>query len=426
MATKKVGIYRKYHGEAPQDASGRSLPKSEWPKRRLFHWAVRWFGENGNRYSKSFRNRKEAERFAETKQSEVRIGKADPPPSICLSEFIKEHGKVMQGQVARATLVSQLCALRMFMDHVGKNVRLCDVRPRHAEAFVAARLASGRKVATVNKDIRTLKAVFNLAIDPRGYLLPGQNPFARIRQRKLGSKPIRYVAPQEFRVLLSAAPTLWWKAFLSVAYTVGARLGELLHLTWADVDFEQDRIRIVSKSAEGGVHEWEPKDHEGRLLPVPRDVMGLLVELQTEAAEGCPYVFLPKWRWEYIRRAQEAGQWDDRGSLLNNLRSRLATLRKAAGVAKFTYHDLRRSCITNWARHLPIHVVRKLAGHSGIKTTQEYYLSVQEDDLEKARRVQSEILKADPTDPLLTHFGQKRPFSGDAADSGDSQVPPGQ
>jgi len=236
----------------------------------------------------------------------------------------------------------------------------------------------------------------------------------------------RPMAPQEFRVLLSAAPTLWWRAFLSAAYTIGARLGELLHLTWADVDFEQDRIRIVSKSAEGGVHEWEPKDHEGRLLPVPRDVMGLLVELQTEAAEGCPYVFLPKWRWEYIRRAQEAGRWDDRRSLLNNLRSRLATLRKAAGVTKFTYHDLRRSCITNWARHLPIHVVRKLAGHSDIKTTQDYYLSVQEDDLEKARRVQSEILKADPTDPLLTHFGQKRPFSGDAADSGNSQVPPGQ
>jgi hypothetical protein len=71
-------------------------------------------------------------------------------------------------------------------------------------------------------------------------------------------------------------------------------------------------------------------------------------------------------------------------------------------------------------------VVRKLAGHSDIKTTQEYYLSVQEDDLEKARQVQSEILKADPTDPLLTHFGQKRPFSGDAADSSNSQVPPGQ
>ncbi|MGB2755698.1 MAG: site-specific integrase [Phycisphaerae bacterium] len=61
-------------------------------------------------------------------------------------------------------------------------------------------------------------------------------------------------------------------------------------------------------------------------------------------------------------------------------------------MAKFTFHDLRRTCITNWAKHLPVHVVRKLAGHSDIKTTQRYYLSVQEDDLEKARVVQSEVL----------------------------------
>jgi hypothetical protein len=92
-------------------------------------------------------------------------------------------------------------------------------------------------------------------------------------------------------------------------------------------------------------------------------------------------------------------------------------------VVKCTFHDLRRSCITNWARHLPAHVVQKLAGHSDIKTTQVYYLAVQEDDLERARQVQSAILNGDPTDPLLTHFGQNRPFSGQPAEGSDSQVP---
>ena len=49
--------------------------------------------------------------------------------------------------------------------------------------------------------------------------------------------------------------------------------------------------------------------------------------------------------------------------------------------------------------------IKKLAGHSDIKTTQCYYLSVQEDDLEKARQVQSEIPGGVLTDLLLTHFG---------------------
>ena len=91
---------------------------------------------------------------------------------------------------------------------------------------------------------------------------------------------------------------------------------------------------------------------------------------------------------------------------MNNLNRRLATLRSRAGLEKFTYHDLRRSCITNWAKVLPAHVVQKLAGHSDIKTTQKYYLSVQEDDLDRARRAQSAILEVDPTDPKLTHSGE--------------------
>jgi integrase len=420
MATEKVGIYRKYHGKVPRDDSGRPLPRSEWPKKRLFSWVARWFDANGSRYSRSFRNRKEAEWFAETKQADVRVGKAAPPPGIGFEEFVDAHEKVMQGQVARTTLVSQLCALRMFMDHVGKDTRLSDIRPRHAESFVAARLAAGRKVATVNKDIRTLKAVFNLAIDPRGYLFEGQNPFRKIKQRKYCPKPIRYVSPQEFRSLCASATNLWWKALLSVAYTTGARIGEILNLTWADLDFETNQIRIARKQEGEGSPTWEPKDREGRVLPTPPEVMQLLADLQASSTEGCPYVLVPPERWEHIQRLRENGTWTETQFLINNLNRNLAVLRRRAGVAKFTYHDLRRSCLTNWARFLPTHVVQKLAGHSDIKTTQTYYLAVQEDDLEKARQVQSAILNGNPTDPLLTHYG---PSSGRPAGGGNSQGP---
>jgi integrase len=53
-------------------------------------------------------------------------------------------------------------------------------------------------------------------------------------------------------------------------------------------------------------------------------------------------------------------------------------------------------------------VVRKLAGHSDIKTTEKYYLAVRQEYLDKARLLQSKILANDLTDPLLTHFGQNR------------------
>ena len=177
------------------------------------------------------------------------------------------------------------------------------------------------------------------------------------------------------------------------------------------MNFGNNRIRIVRKEASNILSDWEPKDHEGRVLPVPEKVMQLLADLQSEAMEGCPYVFVPAWRWDFIQQARKSRKWKENQSLLNNLNKRLGTLRKKAGLKHFTYHDLRRSCITNWAKELPAHVVQKLAGHSDIKTTQKYYLSVQEDDLEAARKVQSKILKLDPTDQILTNSGENESFS---------------
>ncbi len=411
MATEKVGIYRNYYGPVPRDSSGKPFPKIDWPKKRAHSWVVRWFGSDGQRYGRSFKTRKEAERCAKKKQEQIGQGKADPPKGVSFVNFVTEHAQLMKGQVARATLADQMRALRMFMEHIGETTWLRSIKPRHAESFISVRLASARKIGTVNKDIRTLKRVFNLAIEPRGYLMPEQNPFARIKQRKQSAKSIRYITAQEFRKLLGAASTLWWKAFLSVAYTTAARKNEIVNLTWADVDFEQNRIRITSKQAGASLSDWEPKDHEGRILPAPAGVLQLLVDLQLEAPEGCPYVFVPTWRWHYIQKARKCGRWNQNRALLNNLNRKLTTLQKKAGLAKFSYHDLRRSCITNWAKHLPAHVVRKLAGHSDIKTTLRYYLSVQEDDLEKARQIQSQILESDPTDQILTNSDKNDGFS---------------
>ncbi|MHC4538809.1 MAG: site-specific integrase [Planctomycetota bacterium] len=64
----------------------------------------------------------------------------------------------------------------------------------------------------------------------------------------------------------------------------------------------------------------------------------------------------------------------------------------------FTPHDLRRSCITNWSKRLPIQTVQHLAGHSNIATTRKHYLSVQSSDMETAREIQSKLMTS------LTNF----------------------
>ena len=415
MATEKVGIYRKYHGPVPKTKSGRPLPKSDWPKKRSFRWAVRWFGSDGKRYSKSHKTRKEAERFAESKQSDVRSGKVDPPQKISLNHYYKEHPKLMKGSIASRTLSMQLTALRLLADHVGWNTKLKQVKSKDVEEFRAARLEYGISPASANRELRTLRRLFNLAI-VRDYIGKEDNPCNAIPMIKTTPKKPPYCSPKEFLSIYRLAPDAFWKALLVTVYTTGIRLGELLNLTWEDIDFQKKLLHVNRKSREDSVQSWQPKDHELRTIPIPEQAVDLLAAWNSVSPENCPYVFMTKERWDYYCTQVARNEWKEDQYLVNNILRRFKTICRKACLRLYSIHDLRRSCITNWARQLPIHVVQQLAGHSDIRTTQKYYLSVHEEDIAKAQKVQAKLLgkipTSDLTDPKVTHSSKIRSFPG--------------
>ena len=132
-------------------------------------------------------------------------------------------------------------------------------------------------------------------------------------------------------------------------------------------------------------------------------------------------------RWDYYRQRVQQEAWRGSMDLVNNVLRRFQTLCRKAGVKEYAVHDLRRSCITNWAKRLPIHVVQQLAGHADINTTRNYYLSVQAEDIKKAQEVQAAVLGTIPagdlTDPKLTHWTGKRAFPGRRAGQAQQKTP---
>jgi len=106
----------------------------------------------------------------------------------------------------------------------------------------------------------------------------------------------------------------------------------------------------------------------------------LLVNIQAQAMEGHPYVFVSPKRLEQIKERRKIGMWNPRSELINNLTRDFNVIHSRANVAECTIHDLRRSAITNWAESLPIQVVQTLAGHTNIATTKKYYLAVRFED----------------------------------------------
>jgi integrase len=321
----------------------------------------------------------------------------------------------MVGNIARTTLALHMATAELLAEFVGWERKMDEITPRDIEGFRARRLRSGIRASTANKEVKILRRLFHLAA-LRGYVRQDRNPCVGIPMLRVGPTRPRYISREVFGSIYSQATDTFWRAFLVVMYTTGLRLREAMHLLWRDVDLHAGRLHVTRRAGIGLVQAWTPKDHEMRSIPLPPQAISLLATLQGISPRGCPYVFLEPGRWEYYRSTVEQGRWGPHRDLANNQLRRFQTLCRRAGVEEFTVHDLRRSCITNWAKKLPIHVVQQLAGHSDIQTTRQFYLSVQAEDMARAQALQAEVLavipQGDLTDPKLTHFAPKRAFPG--------------
>jgi integrase len=384
MATEKVGTYRKWHGRVPIDSSGTPLPKREWPQVRSFSWAVRWFGSDGKRFSKSFKSRKEAERYAETKQAEVRVGKGDQPRAVTLAEFARMYLD-LRGDLAPMTKVEHARTLRLLNEFLGAQMVVSKVTALDARRFVAwyrKREYRGRTPApaTVNRIVRECKRIFREAV---ACSLTRENPFHEMRQEKIGQRPWHFISPREYRRLIEASPSLRWQGLITLGYCCGLRLGEVLNLTWSDVEFERSEVRVVRKDASECLAAWTPKDKDIRMLPLPNLAVNVLVELQVAATDGQEYVFVNGKGPANGDRMKRLNIWRD-----------FQEIRKKAGLPKCSFQDLRKSYCTNLAGAVPLHVVQELAGHADIRTTRKHYVKVRDEQIDLVRHALEEVMRS--------------------------------
>ena len=384
MATEKVSVCRKYHGAVPTDKSGNPLPKSEWPRERPYRWAVRWFGSDGKRFSKSFESRREAERYAESKQLEVRVGKGDQPRAITLAEFYRMYLD-LRGDLAQRTKTEHGRTLKSLKEYLGHGKIVRKVTSLDARRFLAwyrEREHRGRTPApaTLNKVMRECRRIFREAVDCS---LIRENPFDGIRQEKVGQRPWHYVSPAACRTLIEVSPSLRWRGMIMLGYGCGLRLGEVINLTWSDVDFERHQLRVVRKTASQCRTAWTPKDKDMRTVPLPDVAVSILAELQLSAADGQEYLFVNSRGPAVGERVNQSNLWRD-----------FEAIREKAGLPKCSFHDLRKSYCTNLADVVPLHVVQELAGHADIRTTRKHYLKVREEQIDSARRALEEVMRS--------------------------------
>jgi integrase len=193
-----------------------------------------------------------------------------------------------------------------------KGKYLTDIHPFLIERYKKKRLEKV-KPATVNRELETLKTMFNKA---KSWNLGKENPVKEVKFLKEEPKDITILSPAKEGELLNALKSQLIKAIVLVALNTGMRKREILDLTKDNVDFNGRMIHVtITKN-------WEIRD-----IPMNELLTKALKDIIEGSPEDNPYVFAnPK-----------------TGIPFTDIKTSFKKAVREIGLQGFRFHDLRHT-----------------------------------------------------------------------------------
>ncbi len=303
--------------------------------------------------SKTFDKHSDAETWARIQESEMDRGvwrDRTSAESTTFHDLLKQYLRdVVPGK--KGATVEEIRIKSLQRDDITKY-KLAGLNPIALADWRDRRLKAGCAGSTVNRELNIISAVLNWA--RRELMVQIDNPVAMIRRPTSAPGRNRRFEKGEEKRLMKAmedhaaagekkyrvgTKNLWIKPLVLFAIETAMRRGEILGLTWANVDLKQRIAYIpVTKSGEPrtiplssravAVLEGLPRSIDGRVFPITVDA---LKKAFTRACER-------------------------------------------AGLNDFHFHDLRHEATSRLAERLPNLIeLASVTGHKDLKMLKRYY-----------------------------------------------------
>ena len=294
---------------------------------------VRYTGSTGEK-NKIDARQKESEKRKEAKagNSAVQI------KPITFSDFAREYLRIHAEAKRSASFYD--FTVRILKRRFGDKL-LASIMPLDCASFVADR-RKDVKPATANASLVVLKHMLKMA-EEWGYLLEGTNPARKLKREKVRNSRDRYLDRDEAGSVLAACLD-WLRPIVMTALHTGGSRGELLGLTWEDIDFNV-----------GTVCYRDTKNGDARKVSMSPTLQSALRSLPGRLKGGKVFVR------------------GDQPVTNDVLRWAFDSTVKKAGLTDFRFHDLRHT----WATHLamdglPLRTLQELGGWRRPEMVQRY------------------------------------------------------
>jgi len=264
-------------------------------------------------------------------------------PNISWEEFVEKYLSYSKTNKRPKSVQRDIATIKIFTDLM-KPIKVASLTPQMFEDYKAKRVESGVKPSSVNRELNTLKNMVRKAYE-WGYL--PENFSSQIKRLKdsTQAKKVRFFSKEEIEKLLKVSSETVKKIVL-IGLNTGFRIGEIVNLTWDDIDFNR-KVAIVQAK-----QDWQPKDNDLREVPLKDNFVKILKEWKQKTKSQ--YVLGKKFTTE-------------QASSLFRKYARLA------GITDASAHTLRHTFASYLAMAgVDLYTIAKLLGHSDVSTTQIY------------------------------------------------------
>jgi integrase len=228
----------------------------------------------------------------------------------------------------------------------------------------------------------TLSSALNRAIKMRKIVV---NPMDGVEAPKPRLAKIRVLNERELFTLLKAVDSknLEWKSMWRITLLTGLRQGEVLGLTWDNVDLSAGSIKITQQ--------LQRQTGNGLVLKsLKTDIDGRLIVLDADTANA-----LRRWKVEQTAQKLSSHTWGEHDLVFTNSVGKPLEPRRTAkmwadlliqcNIEHIKLHGARHSFAT-WAikNRMDTKVVSHYLGHKDLRTTIKIYQQVTEESLESA------------------------------------------